>query len=131
MAVMELGSFTPNPSGNQTLSLAGTEIPNYIDFWVGPRTGTTETANMSSFGSVDITNGNATWQSNFTDGTGSQTKNGVGGATTSSCLQHWVRSGGTLTKVIDIKFVSAASGQFTVNIVQNNASYTVYCRIYG
>lgn len=131
MAVMELGSFTATPSGNNTINLNGTETPTYIDFWIGPRSGTTETANLSSFGSVDITNGVATFQSNFTDGTGSQTKNGSGTSTGSSCLQHYARSGGVITKVVDIKFVSAASGQFTVNIVTPNANYAVFCRVFG
>lgn len=129
--VMELTSFVPNPSGNNTFNLNGLETPAYIDFWIGPRNSTTETVNMHSFGAVDITNGNATWQSNYTDGTGSQTKNGVGGSTTSSCLQHYTRVSGTITKVVDIKFVSAASGQFVINVVTASSSYTVYARIYG
>lgn len=129
--VMELGSFANGTTGNTTLLLNGTEVPTYIDFWVGPRTGTTETANMYSVGAVDITNGNATWQSNFTDGTSSQTKNGVGGSTTSSCLQHYARVAGTLTKVIDIKFVSVAAGQITLNLVTANANYSVFLRAYG
>lgn len=131
MSVMELGSFANGSTGNTTLTLNGTEIPAYVDFWVGPRSGTTETSNLRSFGAVDITNGNATWQSNFTDGTGSQTKNGSGGSTTSSCLQHWNRVAGTLTKIIDIKFVSAASGSLTLNIVTANASYSIFLRVYG
>lgn len=131
MAVMELTSFTPSPSGNTTINLSGSETPTYMDLWVGSRTGTTETANLGSFGCVDITNGNATWQSNFTDSSGSQTKNGVGSSTGSSCLQHYARVSGTITKVVDIKFVSATSGAFTVDIVTANANYTVYCRVYG
>lgn len=129
--MVELGSFTEGTTGNATLNLNGVETPTLIEFWVGPRTSTTETTNLSSFGVVDITNGNATWQSNYTDGTGSQTKNGVGGSTTSSCLQHYARVSGTLTKIIDLKFVSATSGSFVVNVVTANVNYTIYCRIYG
>lgn len=131
MAVMELGSFANGTTGNTTLTLSGAETPTYVDFWVGPRTSTTETVNMHSFGAVDITNGNATWQSNFTDGTGSQTKNGVGGSTTSSCLQHYNRSAGVITKILDIKFVSAASGSLTLNLVTANVNYSIFFRVYG
>lgn len=131
MAVMELGSFTPTPTGNKTLNLAGTETPSYIDFWVGPRNATTETVDMVSIGSVDITNGNATWQSNYSDTTGQQTKNGFGSSTGSSCLQHYNRVAGTISKIIDLTFVSAASGAFTVNVGTANANYKVYCRVYG
>ena len=123
----ELGSFTPNPTGNTTLTLNGSFTPTWIDFWVGPRTGTTETVNMASFGCVDITNGNATWQSNFSGST-NQTKNGVGSSTGTSCLQHYNPAN---TKVIDIKFVSAASGQFVVDVVTANVNYTVYYRVEG
>lgn len=129
--VVELTSTTPNPAGNKTINLSGTETPSYIRCWVGPRTGTTETTNLVSFGAVDITNGNATWQSNYGDSTGFQTKNGVGASTTSSMLQHWARVTGTLTKIIDIEFVSAASGAFTVNVVTNNVNYTVYFEVFG
>lgn len=131
MAVMELGSFTNGSTGNHAISLNGLETPTYIDFWVGPRTGTTETANMHSFGAVDITNSNAMFQTNFTDGTSSQTKNGSGSSTGSSCLQHYARVAGVLTKVIDMTFVSVASGTFTINLTTANANYAIYCRIYG
>lgn len=60
----ELGSFANGSTGNTTLSLSGSFTPTYIEFWCGPRTGTNETYNMSSFGTVDIANGNATWQAN-------------------------------------------------------------------
>lgn len=128
--VVELGSFTASPTGNKVLNLAGTQTPTYIKFWCGPRTGTTETYSMESMGVVDITNGNATWQSNVA-GTVSQTKNGVGGSTTSMCLTHYSIVAGAISKRIELKFVSAASGTFTVNIVTADANYTVYCEIYG
>lgn len=126
MAAPELTSTTPNPVGNTTLVLLGAGVPTGFDIWVGPRTGTTETVNMSSFGYCDIANGNSTWQSNF-GGTTHQTKNGVGGSTTTSCLQHYNPSG---TKVIDIEFVSAAAGTLTLDIVKNNVNYTIYLKVY-
>lgn len=128
--VVELTSFTPTPSGNNTFLLSGTETPSFIDFWIGPRTGTTETYSLSSFGSVDITNGIATWQSNVAGST-SQTKNGAGSSSTTPCLTHYALVSGTLTKVVELKFVSAASGQFEVNFTTASSSYVVYARVYG
>lgn len=130
MAVMELGSFATGVTGNQAITLNGTETPTYIEFWTGPPSGSS-TANLASFGCVDITNGNATFQSNYTDSTGSQTKSGVGSSTGSSCIQHYNRVSGTLTKVVDWKFVSAASGTFTVNVVAGSSSYSIFFRVFG
>lgn len=131
LSTVELGSFANGSTGDTTVDLNGSETPKLIEFWVGPRTGTTETTNISSFGVVDITNGNATWQSNYTDGTGSQTKAGVGSSTASSCLQHYTRVSGTLTKIIDLEFVSATSGAFTLNILTANVNYSIFFRAYG
>lgn len=128
---MELSSFTASPSGNNTLNLATSFTPTFIDFWVGPRNATTEVVNMASFGSVDITNGRAGWQSNFTDGTGSQTKAGSGTSTGSSCLQHYNRVSGTITKIIDMTFVSVAAGSYTVNLGTANGSYKIFARVFG
>lgn len=128
--VVELGSFTPSPAGNKTININGTQTPTYIRFWVGPRSGTTETYDMVSIGAVDITNGNATWQSNVA-GSVSQTKNGVGGSTTSMCLTHYSIVAGAISKRIELKFVSAASGQFVINVVTADAGYTVYCEVFG
>lgn len=130
MAV-ERGSFLATPSGNNTFSLNGAFTPTFIDFWVGPRDATTESVNMASFGNVDITNDNATWQSNFTDGTGSQTKAGKGTSTGSSCLQHYNRVSGTITKILDLTFVSAGAGTFTVNLGTANGSYRIYFKAYA
>lgn len=117
----ELGSFTPSPAGNKTLLLSGSFTPTYVEFWVGPRSGTTETSNLHSFGTVDITNGNSVAESNFTDGTGSQTK-----GTSASCIFHYNRVAGAITKVIDITYVSNAAGQLTVNIGTASTLYTVF-----
>lgn len=126
--VVELGSFSPTPSGNTTLELNGSETPTFIEFWVGPRTGTTETTrDLASFGCVDITNEVVTWQSNYSDSTHFFTKNGVGDSTT-PCLQHY-ESGSS--KVIDIKFISATSGEFTVDVTTASSNYTVYFKVYG
>lgn len=129
MAAPELGSTTPNPTGNVAMGTTGGGTPTGIEFWVGPRTGTTEAVNLDSFGYVDITNGLATWQSNFNDGT-RQCKNGAGTSTGSSCLQHYNKSAGVVTKIIDLKFVSAAAGQFTINVVTANVNYTVFYKVY-
>lgn len=119
----ELGSFTPSPAGNKTLILSGAFTPTYVEFWVGPRSGTTETVNIASKGVVDITNGNSASQSNYTDATGSQTK-----GTSASCIFHYNRVAGAITKVIDITYVSNAAGQFTVNIGTASTLYTVFFR---
>lgn len=128
MAAPELGSFTPSPAGNKTLSLNGTGTPVYIEFWCGPRSGTTEIYDLLSFGTVDIGNGNATYQSNVS-GSVSQTKNGVGGSTTSDCLVHYAIVAGAISKRVELKFVSAAAGQFTVNVVTADSAYTVYFKV--
>lgn len=123
MAVMELGSFTNGSTGNTTLNLTGTFTPTYIDFWVGPRTNTTETKLMHSIGAVDITNGNQTALSTFANTSDFLTK-----ATSSSCITHYNPGN---TKIIDATFVSAAAGSFTINLTTANASYRVYFRAYG
>lgn len=128
MAAPELTSFTPGSTGNTTISLNGAGTPTYIEFWCGPRTGTTETYSMSSKGSVDIGNGNATFQSNVA-GSVSQTINGAGGSTTSMCLTHYSIVGGAISKRIELKFVSAAAGQFTINRVTADANYTVFAKV--
>lgn len=128
MAAPELGSFTPNPTGNKTLSLNGAGTPTYIEFWCGPRSGTTESYSLKSTGTVDIGNGNATWESHV-EGSVGQTKDGVGGSTTSMCLTHYSIVSGAISKRVEIKFVSAAAGQFTVNVVTADVNYTVYFKV--
>lgn len=133
MAVMELGSVSYGTTGNKSITLNGSETPSYVDFWVGPPSGTS-TANMESIGALDVTNAIVTWQSNYTDGTGSQTKSGAGTSTTTPCVQHWNRIGGVLTKVVDWTFVSVAAGTLTINVnsvVASSSNYSVYFRIYG
>lgn len=127
---VELGSFTPGSTGNTTLNLNGTETPILIEFWVGPRTNTTETTVIKSTGVVDITNDEATWMSIFSDSTSKQTKADAGDSTT-SCLQHYARVSGTITKVLDITYVSCASGQFTVDVGTSNSNYRIYFKAYG
>jgi hypothetical protein len=126
MAAPELGSTTCSPAGNNIIATSGAGTPTGIEFWLGPRAGTTETVSLDSFGYVDITNGTAAWQSNF-GGANHQTKNGSGTSTGSSCLQHYNPTG---TKVVDIKFVSAAAGTFTINFVTANANYVVFFKVY-
>ncbi len=128
MAAPELGSFTPGSTGNKTLSLNGAGTPVYVEFWCGPRTSTTESYDLVSIGQVDIGNGNATWQSNVS-GTVSQTKNGSGGSTTSMCLTHYAIVTGAISKRIELKFVSAAAGTLTINVVTADANYTVFLKI--
>lgn len=129
---MELGSFTPNPSGNNIFSISTATTPYWIDFWVGARTGTTETVSMASFGAVDITNNVATYQTNYADPSGiMQTKNVAGTSTGASCLQHFAVSGGVISKRIELKYVSCASGQFTINVMTASSSYTVYFRVFS
>src|SRR4029077_10387769 len=129
MAAPELGSFTPGSTGNKALSLAnGTGTPVYVELWCGPRTGTTETYDLISIGTIDIGNGNATWQSNVS-GSVSQTKNGVGGSTTSMCLTHYAIVAGAISKRIELKFVSVAAGTLTINVVTADANYTVYFKV--
>jgi hypothetical protein len=131
MAVMELGSFSNASTGNTTINLNGIETPTYIDFWCGPRSGTTESASLYSIGAVDITNGNATYLSTLADDTHNQTKSGTGTSTGSSCLVHYAVVAGVITKVVEIKFVSAASGSFVVNYLTASSVYDVFCRVYG
>lgn len=129
--VMELGSFSNGSTGNTTVSLNGSETPSFIEFWTGPRSGTTETSNISSFGSVDITNAVAAWQSNLADSTHFQTKGGAGASATTPCLTHYAIVSGAVTKVVEIKYVSCAAGSFTVNITTANSSYPIFMRVYG
>lgn len=128
MAAPELTSFSNGSTGNTTISLNGAGTPVYIEFWCGPRTGTTESYDMQSFGSVDIGNGVATWQSNVA-GSVSQTKNGAGSSTGSMCLTHYSIVGGAISKRIEVKFVSAAAGQFTVNLVTADSAYTIFAKV--
>lgn len=123
---VEYGSFTNGTTGNTTISLSGTFTPTFIDFFAGGRNGTTETTALYSFGFVDITNGNSFSQSTLSDTTSAQTKR-----TTSSCLIHYARVSGTITKVLDVSFVSSASGQFTVNLGTASTSYQISFKAYG
>lgn len=132
--VVELGSVAFGATGNETVLLSGTETPSFIDFWVGPESGTVETADMRSTGCVDIANNFATYQCNFSDNTGAITRGGDGTSTGFPCIRHYVRQGGSMTRVIDWTFVSAASGQFTINVNSVNpssANYVVYFKVYG
>lgn len=128
MAAPELGSTTASPAGNNTINLNGAGTPTYIEFWCGPRTGTTESYSMSSKGTVDIGNAIATWQSNVAGSVG-QTKNGSGTSTGSMCLIHYSIVGGAISKRVEIKFVSAAAGQFTINIVTADSNYVVFFKV--
>jgi len=119
-AQSEVISFTPNPTGNKTLSLNGTFTPSTLLLWAGPRSSTTETIDLNSIGAIDIPNALNTGQSNFDDSTGKQTK------TSNTEFTHYNRVSGTITKVIAITGVSAAAGSVTVNVGTANSSYTVY-----
>lgn len=130
MAVLELTSFSNGTTGNTTVNFTGTETPQFIDFWVGPRSGTTEAAALRSTGSVDITQSIATWQSDLADATHFQTKSGAGAAT-GVCLTHYAIVAGVITKVIEMKYVSCAAGSFTVNLTTANSSYPIYARVHG
>lgn len=131
MAVLELTSFSNGTTGNTAVVFTGSETPQYIEFWTGPRSGTTETSNISSFGSVDITNSIAAWQSNLADSTHFQTKGAAGASATTPCLTHYAIVSGAVTKVVEMKFVSCASGTFTVNLTTANSSYPIFARIHG
>lgn len=117
----EVGSVSSGTTGNHTVSLVGSFTPARIKFWAGARSGTTESSNLSSFGYVDVGNGISTCQTNFSGSIGHQTKN-----SNSSCLIHYANVSGTLTKVLDVTFVSSASGQFTINIGTANVNYPIY-----
>lgn len=118
---IEVGSFAFGTTGNHTVNMNTAFNPKRFKFWVGPRAATTETSNLDSFGYVDVAQGISVCQTNFSGSIGHQTKN-----STSQALLHYANVSGTLTKVIDMTFVSAVSGQFTINLATANASYDIF-----
>lgn len=118
-AQSEVISFTPS-AGNHALSLSGTFTPSTVMLWCGPRSGTTETIDLSSLGAIDIPNGNNVGQSNISDATSKQTK------ASNTDWTHYNRVAGVLTKIIAITGVSATAGTVTLNVGTANTGYTVY-----
>lgn len=118
---IEVGSFSNGTTGNHAISMAGVFTPTRFHFWAGARNATTETNHMYSFGYVDVGNGISTCQSTFGGSIGFQTKN-----SNSSALIHYANVSGVLTKVLDMTFVSAGAGTFTINLGTANANYPIY-----
>lgn len=118
-AQSEVISFTPS-AGNHALSLSGNFVTSTVLLWCGPRSGTTETINLSSVGAIDIVNTVSVGQSNFDDATGKQTKS------SNTEWTHYNRVSGTLTKKIAITGVSSSAGTVTLNVGTADTGYTVY-----
>lgn len=117
----EVGSFAKGTTGNNTVNLNGAFTPSRIHLWVGPRSATTETSNLSSFGYIDVGQSISVCQSNFSGSIGHQTI-----SSTSKCLLHYANVAGVITKVLDLTYVSVAAGAFTVNFGTANANYSIF-----
>ena len=122
---VELGTFSKGSPGNTTvvLNTAGF-TPDRIRFKVSQKFNTSDTANHLSEG---VTNGTSSqYTSHFTDGTGSQTKEG-----TNKVISHWARVGGVLTEVVAATVVSIGEEEFTLNFSVADANYRIHMEATG
>lgn len=118
----ERGSFSVNTPGSATVLLSdATLIPSTILFWVGARSGTTESVGLTSVGMTDKTR--HMWMSQIGS---SFTKNDTG-----KPLTHYALVGGVATKVIEANYTSAFAGQFTLNFTTTNVNYPIYFLVLG
>lgn len=113
---VEAGSFTAASTGNKTVLLNGAFTPVFIEFEVGPRSGTSETDIRRSTGWTDGTRQAAIA---VFEGTNKGTRE-----ITTKCIMHYIDSAGATLKVQG-SFVSFGSGQFVVNMDTVDSNYTI------
>lgn len=119
----KISNFSKGSTGNASVT-GLTFLPNYIEFWIGQKTNTSETFTHYSTGCANGTSQMA--HSIFQDITGGKTESFF-----NRCINHKNRVSGTITDIITATFVSFddnGSGDygFTVNFTAVDANYKIY-----
>jgi len=114
------GSFTSNSTSTTTVNMPSSFTPIFMEFEIGPRSGTTETLVTRSSGWQDFANARKAAMSIFDDGTMRRTVE-----TTSSGITHYKNSSGTFTKIIDGSASNPQVGSFDYTATSFDTNYTI------
>lgn len=114
------GSFTVSTTGTTTVNMPNSFTPIFMEFELGPRTGTTETLVSRSSGWQDIANSRKAAMTIFDDGTMRRTIE-----TTSNSLTHYKNVSGTFTQIIAAGVSAVGLGTFDYTSTLADGSYTI------
>lgn len=124
----ETGTFSVGSTGNTSVT-GLTVLPNFLEFTISGRFGTTETIVQYSTGFTDGVNDLA--HSIFQDSTGSRTK-----AYSNRCINHFQRVTGTITEKLVATWVSFDNNGggdfgFTLNFTAADSNYQIYFKAFS
>lgn len=118
----EAGSFSRGSTGAATILLDGVFTPQFFEFEIGPRSGTTETDIRSSTGWQDLVTARKYCKSVYSDGVNPKTRE-----TTSYSFAHYVGN----TKVLSGYVTGSASGEFYITMDTVDSNYIIRVKAFA